>query len=62
MRIVAASQRMLALALVLEGVSRTKVARTAGMDRQTSEKDQRPGPALRPEPSASCQAAKLDHL
>lgn len=32
---VAASRRMLALALVLEGVSRTEAARAAGMDRQT---------------------------
>jgi transposase len=32
---VAASQRMLALALVLEGTSRTQAAQTAGMDRQT---------------------------
>jgi transposase len=31
----AASRRMLALALVLEGLTRTKAARTAGMDRQT---------------------------
>jgi transposase len=31
----AASRRMLALALVLEGVSRTEAARAAGMDRQT---------------------------
>ena len=32
---VAASRRMLALALVLEGASRTEAAQTAGMDRQT---------------------------
>jgi transposase len=32
---VAAAQRMLALALVLEGVSRTEAAEAAGMDRQT---------------------------
>ena len=32
---VAASQRMLALALVLEGTSRTQAAQAAGMDRQT---------------------------
>ena len=32
---VAASQRMLALALVLEGTSRTEAAQAAGMDRQT---------------------------
>jgi transposase len=32
---VAASQRMLALALVLEGASRTDAAQAAGMDRQT---------------------------
>jgi transposase len=32
---VAASRRMLALALVLEGVSRTQAAQAAGMDRQT---------------------------
>ena len=32
---VAASRRMLALALVLEGTSRTKAAQAAGMDRQT---------------------------
>jgi len=32
---VAASCRMLALALVLEGVSRTQAAQAAGMDRQT---------------------------
>lgn len=31
----AASRRMLALALVLEGVSRSEAARAAGMDRQT---------------------------
>ena len=31
----AASRRMLALALVLEGQSRTEAARAAGMDRQT---------------------------
>ena len=31
----AASRRMLALALVLEGASRTEAARAAGMDRQT---------------------------
>ncbi len=31
----AASRRMLALALVLEGASRTEAARLAGMDRQT---------------------------
>ena len=31
----AASRRMLALALVLEGLTRTEAARTAGMDRQT---------------------------
>jgi transposase len=31
----AASRRMLALALVLEGLSRTEAARAAGMDRQT---------------------------
>ena len=31
----AASRRMLALALVLEGTSRTEAARSAGMDRQT---------------------------
>ena len=31
----AASRRMLALALVLEGASRTEAARSAGMDRQT---------------------------
>ena len=34
-RDVAASRRMLALALVLEGVSRTEAAKAAGMDRQT---------------------------
>lgn len=32
---VAASQRMLALALILEGASRTEAAQSAGMDRQT---------------------------
>lgn len=32
---VAASRRMLALALVLEGATRTEAARSAGMDRQT---------------------------
>ena len=32
---VAASQRMLALALVLEGTSRTEAAQAAGTDRQT---------------------------
>ena len=32
---VAASRRMLALALVLEGTSRTEAAQAAGMDRQT---------------------------
>ena len=32
---VAASRRMLALALVLEGTSRTEAAQVAGMDRQT---------------------------
>ena len=32
---VSASQRMLALALVLEGASRTEAAQAAGMDRQT---------------------------
>ncbi len=32
----AASRRMLALALVLEGTARADAARTAGMDRQTS--------------------------
>ena len=32
---VAASRRMLALALVLEGKSRTEAAQAAGMDRQT---------------------------
>ena len=32
---VAASQRMLALALVLEGTSRSQAAQSAGMDRQT---------------------------
>ena len=32
---VAASRRMLALALVLEGATRTEAARAAGMDRQT---------------------------
>jgi transposase len=31
----AAARRMLALALVLEGASRTEAARAAGMDRQT---------------------------
>ncbi len=31
---VAASRRMLALALVLEGTSRTKATQAAGMDRQ----------------------------
>ena len=30
-----ASRRMLALALVLEGVDRTRAAETCGMDRQT---------------------------
>ena len=34
-RDVAAAQRMLALALVLEGASRTEAAQAAGMDRQT---------------------------
>ena len=34
-RSVAASRRMLALALVLEGASRTEAAQAAGMDRQT---------------------------
>ena len=32
---VAAARRMLALALVMEGISRTEAARAAGMDRQT---------------------------
>jgi hypothetical protein len=32
---VAASRRMLALALVLEGSNRTEAARAAGMERQT---------------------------
>jgi hypothetical protein len=32
---VAASRRMLALALVLEGVSRAEAAQAAGMERQT---------------------------
>ncbi len=31
----ASSQRMLALALILEGASRTEAAQSAGMDRQT---------------------------
>ena len=32
---VASSQRMLALALILQGASRTEAAQSAGMDRQT---------------------------